>query len=248
VARRRLTLKRIDPWSVLKFGFVANLALLAIWLLGAGVIWFFVRQLGLIEKVCEIASDVGFVECGVNGGNLFRALLLLGLLGTVVQTGLVVFLAFLHNLIADLVGGVGFTFTEEGGTAPAPASRSLAGASTTPARTRRQEPAGAGAPPPLGAAAGRSAPAPSRPASPVSGSMAERPATPSPAGGPPGAPSAAADPADPGEPSRDRSPGPAASSPPPDQGRGEDRPSGSRSGAGADWDLFGPRGPGSGRG
>lgn len=113
MVRRRLTLKRIDPWSMLKFGFVANLSLLAIWLLGAGVVWFFIQRLQLISKVCEIATEVGFVECGVNGGNLFRAVLLLGLLGVIIQTGLAVFLAFLYNLIADLVGGLTFSFVDD---------------------------------------------------------------------------------------------------------------------------------------
>lgn len=113
MVRRRLTLKRIDPWSVLKFGFVANLSFLAIWLLGGAVMWFFVRRLRLIEKVCDIALDVGFTSCGVNGGNLFRAMLLLGLLGVVIQTGLVVFFAFLANLIAEVTGGVSFTFADE---------------------------------------------------------------------------------------------------------------------------------------
>lgn len=113
MVRRRLTLKRIDPWSVLKFGFVANLALLAIGMLGAAVVWFFIRQLGLIERVCGMAQQVGFEACGINGGNLFRLLLLLGLLGVVVQTGLFVFLSFLHNLIADLVGGLSFTYVDD---------------------------------------------------------------------------------------------------------------------------------------
>lgn len=113
MVRRRMTLKRIDPWSILKFGFIANLALLAIALLGATVVWFFVRRLRLIDKVCEIALDVGFVDCGVNGGNLFRAMLLLGLLGVVVQTGLLVFFAFLFNLIADLVGGIGLSVLDD---------------------------------------------------------------------------------------------------------------------------------------
>lgn len=113
MVRRRLTLRRIDPWSVLKFGFVANLALLGVFLLGAAVVWFFVQRLGLIEAVCSAATEVGFRECGINGGNLFRALLLLGLLGVVVQTGLYVFLSFLHNLIADLVGGLSFGFVDE---------------------------------------------------------------------------------------------------------------------------------------
>ncbi|MDX1658094.1 MAG: DUF3566 domain-containing protein [Nitriliruptorales bacterium] len=113
MVRRRLTLKRVDPWSVLKFGFVLNLALLAIWMLAAGVMWFFIQRLQLIDKVCSIATDMGFVECGINGGNLFRALFLLGLLGVVVNTGLFVFFAFLQNLIADLVGGLQFGFDDD---------------------------------------------------------------------------------------------------------------------------------------
>ncbi|MBW3657089.1 MAG: DUF3566 domain-containing protein [Actinobacteria bacterium] len=113
MVRRRLTLKRIDPWSVLKFGFVANLSLLAIGMLGFAVVWFFIERLRLIDQVCEIAIEMGFSACGINGGNLFRALFLLGLLGVVIQTGLMVFLAFLFNLIADLVGGLTFSFIDE---------------------------------------------------------------------------------------------------------------------------------------
>jgi hypothetical protein len=106
VVRRRLTVRRLDPWSVLKFGAVANLALLAIGLLVAGVVWFVIDRLALVDQACSIALDVGFTECGINAGNLFRALILLGLLWVVVQTAVLVFLAFLYNLIADLTGGL----------------------------------------------------------------------------------------------------------------------------------------------
>jgi hypothetical protein len=109
VVRRRLTLKRVDPWSVLKFGFVANLVLLAVFLLVAGVVWFIIERLALVEQACAIATDVGFTQCGVNFGNLFRALILLGLLWVVVQTAVLVFLSFLYNLIADLTGGLTVT-------------------------------------------------------------------------------------------------------------------------------------------
>jgi hypothetical protein len=114
VARRRLTIKRLDPWSVLKFGALANVAVLAIFLLVMGVVWFIVDRLQLVDQACGIATDVGFTSCGVNAGNLFRALLLLGLLWVVIQTAVLVFLAFLHNLIADLTGGLVIGVIEDG--------------------------------------------------------------------------------------------------------------------------------------
>ena len=113
MVRRRLTVKRIEPWSVLKFGAVANLALLAIGLLVAYVFWFIIERLNIIDQVCAIATDVGFTQCGVNAGNLFRALVLLGLLGVVVQTAVLVFLSFLHNLIADLTGGLALSVIDD---------------------------------------------------------------------------------------------------------------------------------------
>jgi hypothetical protein len=117
VNRRRLTLKRIDPWSVLKFGIVANLALLVIGLIGFGILWLVITQLDLIDKVCSSVGDLvlGLEDCGINGGALFGRLLLLGLLGVVVQTGIMVFMAFLYNLIADLTGGLTFGFLDEAG-------------------------------------------------------------------------------------------------------------------------------------
>lgn len=113
MARRRLTIKRIDPWSVLKFGFLANVVFLAIFLMLLGVVWFIIDRLQLIDQVCGIATDVGFTECGINASNLFRSMILLGLLWVVVQTAVLVFLAFLYNLIADLVGGLRMTVYDD---------------------------------------------------------------------------------------------------------------------------------------
>ena len=122
MARRRSTVKRIDPWSVLKFGFVVNLALLAVGLLVAAIVWMIIDRLELVDQACNIALEVGFTACGVNAGNLFRALILLGLLWVVVQTAVLVFLAFLYNLIADLTGGLTFGIVDDTPTGPARAT------------------------------------------------------------------------------------------------------------------------------
>jgi hypothetical protein len=143
VARRRLTIKRLDPWSVLKFGAVANLALLAIFLLVMGVVWFIIERLELVDQACGIATDIGFTSCGINAGNLFQALVLLGLLWAVVQTAVFVFLAFLHNLIADLTGGlvIGIVDDTPVRTEPHPGRPVTAGTGPINARTAPPRPA-----------------------------------------------------------------------------------------------------------
>jgi hypothetical protein len=117
VARRRMTIRHLDPFSVLKFGAVANLALAAIGVLALSIVLRVVLGSGLVEQVCDIAGDVGFLECGVDGGRVTRLLIVLGLVWAVVQTALLVLLAFLHNLIADLTGGI--TVTMDVDTPPA---------------------------------------------------------------------------------------------------------------------------------
>jgi len=126
VARRRLTIKRLDPWSVLKFGAFANVVLYGVFLLVAGVIWFIVDRLQLVDQACEIALDVGFTSCGVNAGNLFQVLALLGAMWIIVQTAVLVFLAFLHNLIADLTGGLVIGVIDDGASDTAGAARNAA--------------------------------------------------------------------------------------------------------------------------
>lgn len=136
MARRRMAVKRIDPWSMLKFGFIANIVFLAIFLMLLGVVWFIVDRLQLIDQICGIATDVGFTECGISPPNLFRSMILLGLLWVVVQTATLVFLAFLYNLIADLTGGIGLTIVDDS----LPASSASTGAAPRTVATAGHQP------------------------------------------------------------------------------------------------------------
>lgn len=117
MSRRRLTIKRIDPWSVLKVGAVVNLCIWLIVLIGFGVLWFFVLQLGLVERACDVATRVSELDCDISGAGIFRSLLLLGLIGAIIQTGLFVVAAFLYNTISQMVGGLQFIVQEGTGTA-----------------------------------------------------------------------------------------------------------------------------------
>ncbi len=106
MARRRMVVRKIDPYSVLKFGAVANLAVAAIGFVALSILSRILLGAGLVDQVCDIASDVGFLECGISQGRVTRLLIVLALVWAVVQTALLVLLAFLHNLVADLTGGI----------------------------------------------------------------------------------------------------------------------------------------------
>lgn len=140
MVRRRLTVKRLDPWSVLKFGVVANLVGFAIGLLVAGVVWFIVDRLELVDQACSIILDVGFESCAVDGGHLFRILALLGGMGVVVATAVMVFSAFLYNLIADLTGGLTIGVVEDGVGRPRPEGPAGHADTSWPARSEPREP------------------------------------------------------------------------------------------------------------
>lgn len=141
MARRRLTVKRIDPWSVLKFGVLVSIVVVIIFLMIMGVVWFIIDRLQIVDQICGIATDVGFTQCGINAPNLFRSLVLLGLLWVVIQTAVFVFFAFLYNLIADLVGGIGLTIIDDttpgSATATAGQPRQVATAGHQPGAARQ---------------------------------------------------------------------------------------------------------------
>lgn len=114
--RRRMTVKRIDPWSVLKLGLVINIATAAILMLTGVVVWSVIRRLEIIERVCEQGQNIlGFESCVVEGATILRNGFLMAGLGVVVFTGVMVFMAFLYNLIADLTGGIQVTMLDQSG-------------------------------------------------------------------------------------------------------------------------------------
>lgn len=105
--RRRMTVKRVDPWSVLKLGLFLNVAGGAIVLLTGVIVWSVIRRLQMVERSCEQIQNIfGLQECAIEGATVFRGGFLMVALFVVVMTAVLVFAAFLYNLISDLTGGV----------------------------------------------------------------------------------------------------------------------------------------------
>ena len=90
---------------MLKISLIFYFCFLLIVMLGLSVFWSVIHRLGVIEGVTTFLADLRLTLV-INGGNIARAIFLVGLLNVVLWTGINVFLAFLYNLVADLLGGL----------------------------------------------------------------------------------------------------------------------------------------------
>ncbi|TML14746.1 MAG: hypothetical protein E6G39_07930 [Actinobacteria bacterium] len=120
-ADRRLRARRvhrlvrhIEPWSILKLALVFYFCLWVIMLVTGVILWRVAVSSGVIDNI------EGFIESLLvldnfkfNGGELFRAYAVGGLLMVLIATGFTVLATVLFNLISDLIGGVRITVIQE---------------------------------------------------------------------------------------------------------------------------------------
>ncbi|HEY8338479.1 MAG TPA: DUF3566 domain-containing protein [Egibacteraceae bacterium] len=112
VVQHHVTLRKVDPWTVLKLSLIFYFCVLLVVMVGLTLFWTAINNMGLIETVIGFLAELQ-VEVAVDGGSIGRAVFFLGLLNVVIWSGINVFLAFLYNLVADLVGGLRVTVSED---------------------------------------------------------------------------------------------------------------------------------------
>ena len=109
--RARLVLRRLDPWSVLKFSVAFYFCLFLITLLIFAVIWAVLASMGLFDTITSFADNFS-IQVRFAAGTVFRYFALVGLMGVVVWTIVTVLLTLLFNLVNDIFGGIEVVLAE----------------------------------------------------------------------------------------------------------------------------------------
>ncbi|TDB99374.1 DUF3566 domain-containing protein [Micromonospora fluostatini] len=116
--RARLNLKRIDPWSVMKFAFAVSVVLFIVVVVATSVLYLALDAMGVFQSVNDSLTDLVSASGGQSGGfqitarGVILTSALVGLVNVVLFTALATLGAFVYNVCADLVGGVELTLAE----------------------------------------------------------------------------------------------------------------------------------------
>jgi hypothetical protein len=117
--RARLNLKRIDPWSVMKFSFCVSLVLFIVMIVATSVLYLALDAMGVFQTVNSGLGDLISAGGGaqastfrITAKGVIGTSALIGLVNVVLFTALCTLGAFIYNVVADLVGGVELTLAE----------------------------------------------------------------------------------------------------------------------------------------
>lgn len=141
--RVRLVVRRVEPWTVLKFSVLLFATLYLVFLVAGLVLWAAATATGLRENIEKFIGDlIASDDFKILGPTMLRASILGGLVLVVLGTGASVLFTVLYNLISDVIGGITVVFEER----PTRRNRKLleappAPAPLKPARSRWRPPA-----------------------------------------------------------------------------------------------------------
>ncbi len=111
--RVRLVVRRIEPWTVLKFSVLLFATFYMVFLVAGLVLWAAASATGLRGNIEKFIGDlIAADDFHILGATMFRASAIGGFVLVVMGTGANVLFAVLYNLISDVVGGIAVVFEE----------------------------------------------------------------------------------------------------------------------------------------
>lgn len=110
--RSRLIIRRIDPFTVLKFSVLVYIALYGVLLVAGTILWGLASNSGVRGNVESFVADLTGTEFRFHGGQLVRSSAIGGAILVLAGTCANVLGVVIYNLISDLAGGIGITVEE----------------------------------------------------------------------------------------------------------------------------------------
>ncbi len=119
--RVRLTLAKLDPWSVMKLAFLLSVAIGIAFVVLVAVLWTILDTMGVFSDVDRTVGTVLGSSSGstfnlmdyIGFGRVISLATVIGVIDVFLLTALATLAAFLYNVCSQLVGGVQMTLTDD---------------------------------------------------------------------------------------------------------------------------------------
>jgi hypothetical protein len=117
--RVRLTVARVDPWSVMKMAFLLSVAMGIMAVIATTLFWLVIDHLQVFTTLQEFINDAVGTGATVNiqqyfeFGRIVSLATLIAVVNVIILTILAAIMAILYNITATLIGGVRVTMTDD---------------------------------------------------------------------------------------------------------------------------------------
>jgi hypothetical protein len=113
IRHTRVVVRKVGPWSVFKFSLLFYLCVMTVILLALAMLYGILGAVGALDHLTEFARNL-FEDKSfrIQGAWIFARLTILGLFMVGIWSLINLFIAFLYNLISDVIGGIEVTLAE----------------------------------------------------------------------------------------------------------------------------------------
>lgn len=117
--RMKLSVTKIEPWSVAKVSFLLSIAGGIIQVICACILWGIFQAIGLFDQVSSVASASSSFGSSLGGASLFgftqviSAVTIFSILEVLLIVVIATIFAFLYNAVSMLVGGIHITLGDD---------------------------------------------------------------------------------------------------------------------------------------
>lgn len=118
--RVRLTVARVDPWSVMKLSFLLSVAAGIASVVLAAIVWMVLSSMGVFDDIDSVLASLQTSQANpfsikdyVGFSRVVSASIVLAVINVFLMTAIATVMAFLYNICSALVGGLHLTLTDD---------------------------------------------------------------------------------------------------------------------------------------